>query len=229
MPQLVTFYTDGSCRPTVRKGFGRMGAGIVALCGEHRKTWSVPLGDGTNQIAELLAVEFALNQIPDLEQFEVTVVTDSQYVVGLLTQNWDARANTEIVARLRALVKRCSAFKAVHVPGHAGHSLNEEAHNLAAQATKEEAPSETETAIDPAVQRQIDDLQEEVALLVQTLQAYADPLAYTDGFLGSSSPQVVKDNGKLARRVLEQLGYPAVSDPFEEPAGECVETAERAG
>ena len=53
----ITFYTDGACSGNHRSGrMGRMGAGIVGIADGHHREWSVPLGPGTNQMAELLAV-----------------------------------------------------------------------------------------------------------------------------------------------------------------------------
>jgi ribonuclease HI len=66
------------------------------------------------------------------------VHTDSQYAIGLLTKGWKAKANQELVAKLRELLKG-RQVEIVYVPGHAGVLLNERADVLAVQAVQQRA------------------------------------------------------------------------------------------
>lgn len=135
--QSVEFYVDGACSGNHRQGqTGRMGAGIVAVSGEQEQEWSIPLGPGTNQKAELLAVREALLTIEERPATEVTIYSDSQYAIGCLTKGWNVKANGELVATILPLVRECASFRMTKVPGHAGHSQNERADILAVAATQ---------------------------------------------------------------------------------------------
>jgi ribonuclease HI len=117
-----------------------MGVGIVGISGGREREWSIPLGPGTNQKAELLAVREALLKVRDRPSTQVTIYTDSQYAIGCLTGGWKVKANAEIVASILPLIRECAAFRMVKVPGHSGHPLNERADALAVQAATKTAP-----------------------------------------------------------------------------------------
>ena len=60
----IDFYTDGACPGNGRSpDGGPMGAGIVGRAGKVEKEWAIPLGLGTNQKAELLAIREALLKV----------------------------------------------------------------------------------------------------------------------------------------------------------------------
>jgi len=131
----VIFYVDGACSGNHLQGKrGRMGAGIVARSGPIEKAWGIPLGEGTNQRAELLAVKEALLRVKDRPHSAVTVYSDSQYAIGALCGGWKVKANPEIVDEVRALIVECASFRMAKVPGHAGHPENELANELAVRA-----------------------------------------------------------------------------------------------
>ena len=62
------------------------------------------------------------------------VYSDSSYSIGLLTQNWKAKANQELVAKLRAKTKEFPNLRFVKVLGHSGVALNERVDYLATSA-----------------------------------------------------------------------------------------------
>lgn len=129
-------WVDGACSGNQFKGAQPMGGGIVAKSGDHDREWSVPLGMGTNQLAEILIVAEALSRVRDRASADITVYSDSEYAIGLLTKNWKPKANVEAVARARALIRECGKFRMVKVAGHSGHEQNERADRLAVQAIK---------------------------------------------------------------------------------------------
>src|SRR5438093_4280050 len=136
----ATFYTDGACSGNHRSGRqGRMGAGIVGIADGHHREWSIPLGPGTNQMAELLAVKAALSKVKDRPRTHVTIITDSQYAIGCLTGGWKVVANRDLVEELRPLIAECASFRMRKVLGHAGQAENERADRLAVAATREGA------------------------------------------------------------------------------------------
>ena len=138
----IEFYTDGACPGNQRVGECRqMGAGIVGVSDGRERDAPLPLGPGTNQKAELLAVREALLKVRDRPSTEVTIYTDSQYAIGCLTGGWKVKANSEIVASILPLIRECAAFRMVKVPGHSGHPLNERADALAVAAATKGEPS----------------------------------------------------------------------------------------
>ena len=94
---MIEVYIDGSSKGN--PGLG--GAGIVIqetatkeIIGIH----GIPLGYVTNNQAEFLALKHALIELNTqrLSHDPVNVLTDSQLVVGIFSQNWKARANLEL-------------------------------------------------------------------------------------------------------------------------------------
>ena len=124
----LRIFTDGSCRPNP----GQMRIGVVALRGEavaHRV--SQPMGYGTSNQAELLAVREALRWAPQDEPVELHV--DSKYVCGVISRGWNVLKNTELVAEIRELYRCRPRIRMVKVRGHAGVLGNELADRAAAQ------------------------------------------------------------------------------------------------
>jgi ribonuclease HI len=126
----IIIYTDGACTGNP----GPAGIGVVILDRGTRRELSEYLGQGTNNIAELTAIERALEEVADKHDRPVVVHSDSAYSIGLLTKNWKAKANTDLVRRLRALASRFHELRFVKVAGHAGVPENERCDELARQA-----------------------------------------------------------------------------------------------
>jgi ribonuclease HI len=130
----LEIWTDGACSGNP----GPMGIGVVVIDGAEREELGEYLGTGTNNIAELVAIErgldIATKRISTVTQ-RVRVHSDSSYAIGLLDKGWKAKANQELVARIR---RKLEAFPAnvefVKVPGHAGVPLNERCDALARAA-----------------------------------------------------------------------------------------------
>lgn len=124
-------YTDGACTGNP----GPMGLGVVVLDltgALARRELSEYLGVGTNNIAELTAILRGLQVLP--RDRPVVVYSDSSYAIGLLSQNWKAKANQELVASLRLLLREFPAVHFVKVAGHAGVPENERCDELARAA-----------------------------------------------------------------------------------------------
>jgi len=126
----IIVFTDGACSGNPGPG----GFGVVLRAGNTQRVISGWLGDQcTNNIAELTAILRALEAIRDPSR-PVHLFSDSAYALGLLTQNWKAKANTELVATLRRKVREFSHLKLIKIEGHAGHEGNELADKLARAA-----------------------------------------------------------------------------------------------
>lgn len=132
MSRLVC-YVDGACSGNP----GPMGVGVVIL-DEIDGAMSPPrlvaekslhLGHGSNNIAELRAIQTALRDLP--RHRSVVVATDSQYAIGVLSKGWKATANADLVSRIRDLVAEFRDLKFLKVAGHSGDMYNDRADALA--------------------------------------------------------------------------------------------------
>ena len=121
---MITIHTDGAC-------IGNPGPGgwaaIVLRDGSKR---SLQGGEDrtTNNRMEMLAVVKGLEAVPN--SADVTVFSDSQYVINTMTRGWKRNKNNDLWARLdEEVAKRRVEWQWVR--GHAGDPLNEEADSLA--------------------------------------------------------------------------------------------------
>jgi ribonuclease HI len=127
----IVVFADGACSGNP----GPAGIGIVLVSGPHRKEISEYIGEGTNNIAEIMAVMRGLELIKDRAR-PVVVKTDSSYTIGVLSKNWKAKANKELIAQARAVVALFATLRFEWVPGHAGVAENERCDELARAAVK---------------------------------------------------------------------------------------------
>ena len=125
----IHVWTDGACTGNP----GPAGLGVVIVDGAKVVELSEYLGEGTNNIAELMAIYRGLEEVVERAR-PVLVYSDSAYSIGLLSQAWKAKANVELVARCRALCKEFPKLQFVKVAGHAGIPLNERVDELARDA-----------------------------------------------------------------------------------------------
>jgi ribonuclease HI len=127
----IVIYTDGACTGNP----GPAGIGVVILDGPERREISEYLGQGTNNIAELTAIERALEAVnPQGRARPVLVHSDSSYAIGLLSKGWKAKANTDLVTRIRGLARNFGDLRFVKVRGHSGVAENERCDELARTA-----------------------------------------------------------------------------------------------
>lgn len=136
----ITIYTDGSALGNPGPG----GYGIVLLAGPHRKELSQGYRLTTNNRMELLAVCVALETLR-FEGSDVTVYSDSRYVVDAVMKGWVFgwekkrymnRKNPDLWKRfLRAYRKHRVRF--VWVKGHATTAENNRCDELAVAAAND--------------------------------------------------------------------------------------------
>ena len=134
----VDIYTDGSCRGNPGVG----GWGAILVYGTRQKELSGGEAQTTNNRMELTAVIEALSALK--EPCEVTLTSDSKYVIDALEQGWargwkqrgwkkadkSPALNPDLWERLLQLVDYHNVTT-VWVKGHAGHPYNERCDQLA--------------------------------------------------------------------------------------------------
>ncbi len=130
----IVVYTDGACSGNP----GPAGSGVVLIWGKHRKEISRYLGTGTNNIAELVAIQIALETITN-KNLPVKLHTDSSYSIGVLKQGWKAKKNQELIENIRQLVAQYPRLELIKVRGHHGVPENERADELARMAVERKA------------------------------------------------------------------------------------------
>ncbi len=133
----ITIYTDGSALGNP----GRGGYGVVLMSGPHRKELSGGFRLTTNNRMELLAVIVGLKQLK-YDGCEVTVYSDSRYVVDSVEKGWiwgwvkkgfKDKKNADLWQKFIPEYRRHSV-KFVWVKGHANIPENERCDQLANQA-----------------------------------------------------------------------------------------------
>lgn len=130
-PGTAVAFTDGGCKGNP----GPAGSGVRLELGDGRVAEaSRSLGRATNNIAELTAIDMALDLLDEAgvaADAPVVVFSDSSYARGVLVQGWKAKANRELILGLRQRLGDRPGVELQWVAGHAGVAGNERADALA--------------------------------------------------------------------------------------------------
>lgn len=136
--QGIHIYTDGAARGNPGPG----GYGAVLLAGTFRKELSEGFAHTTNNRMELLAVIVALEALKK-PQMDVTVFSDSKYVVDAVEKKWvfgwqkknfKDKKNPDLWRRFLKIYPT-QKIKLVWVKGHANIPENERCDQLAVEAS----------------------------------------------------------------------------------------------
>lgn len=147
MPK-ITIYTDGSALGNPGAG----GYGAVLISGQFRKELSQGYTLTTNNRMELMAVCVALEALK-FEGSEVTIYSDSKYVVDAVEKRWvfgwekkgyTGKKNPDLWARFLRAYRRHSV-RFVWVEGHAETAENNRCDTLAVAAANNRANLLTDT------------------------------------------------------------------------------------
>jgi len=135
---VVIIYTDGAARGNPGPG----GYGVVLMSGQHHREISAGFRFTTNNRMELLAVIVALEALK-VENSDVTVYTDSRYVVDALNKGWlndwvkkrfKGKKNQDLWLRfLQVYPKHRVNF--IWIKGHSENPWNERCDQLAVAAS----------------------------------------------------------------------------------------------
>ena len=141
----VEIYTDGACSGNPGPG----GYGVILKSGDHQREISAGFRKTTNNRMEMRAVIEGLRLLK--EPCQVTVYSDSKYLVDAVQKGWARRwqknnwyrnvrekaLNTDLWTALLELLEN-HQVKFHWVRGHDGHPENERCDQLAVQATNGE-------------------------------------------------------------------------------------------
>lgn len=139
MADSIVIYTDGAASGNPGPG----GFGVVLKSGPHRKELMAGFRLTTNNRMELLGVIVGLEALKMPGQ-EVTVYSDSRYVVDAVEKGWvfgwekkgfKDKKNPDLWRRFLAIYRK-HRVKFVWVKGHADVPENERCDQLAVQAYK---------------------------------------------------------------------------------------------
>ena len=136
---MVIIYTDGSSRGNPGPG----GFGTVLLSGIHRKELSQGFRFTTNNRMELLSVIAGLEALKK-EGEEVTIYSDSKYVVDALEKGWllewekkdfKKKLNPDLWKRFLKIYRK-HKVKFIWIRGHNANKENERCDTLAVTAAE---------------------------------------------------------------------------------------------
>ncbi|MBD0278686.1 MAG: ribonuclease HI [Bacteroidota bacterium] len=138
MSQDVTIYTDGAARGNPGPG----GYGVILMSGNHKKELSQGYRHTTNNRMELMAVIAGLEALKK-EGLNVTIYSDSQYIVNAIQKGWlnrwmatnfsKGKKNKDLWVKFYNLAQKHN-IKFVWVKGHAENPYNNRCDALATAA-----------------------------------------------------------------------------------------------
>jgi ribonuclease HI len=129
--RVLHMYTDGASSGNP----GPSGIGVVLQYGRHRKEISEFIGEATNNIAELRAIQRGLAAVKN-KRLPVRIYTDSSYAHGVLSLEWKPKKNMGLITAIRRSMAAFADLKLVKVRGHCGVEENERADELATSAIR---------------------------------------------------------------------------------------------
>ena len=142
----ITFYTDGAgtkgkATRVTPAGWGwcvKQGQDWIDACGpvctdpSHIKYLGARIG--SNNTGEITAIIEALLFALEHEYTHVTILSDSQWAINMITGKWRPKTNKDLVFLAQKLAFKSGLATTLHwVKGHAGQAGNERADQLAAQ------------------------------------------------------------------------------------------------
>ena len=153
-PAIITVYTDGSALGNPGPG----GFGIVLMSGLFRKEVSAGYRLTTNNRMELMSVIVALELLKN-PGCEVTIYSDSKYVVESVEKRWvfgwvkkgfAGKKNADLWRRFLAIYPS-HKVKFVWIKGHANNVENERCDRLAVAAANNKAQHQVDAGYEAAI------------------------------------------------------------------------------
>jgi ribonuclease HI len=134
----IICYTDGAVKGNGGQGVMGMAAVLIHMyqgAEKHTKakSWRVEAGHVTNNLAELLAVRYALDLVkPECKpRSSIRIITDSQLVVRWISGEYRCNSHPDLVNEIKTELAKFQSARVDHCKGHAGNPLNERCNMLA--------------------------------------------------------------------------------------------------
>lgn len=127
----IVIYADGAYSSSRDQGGW---AFVVLKDGEKIHSSFFPEKKTTNNRMEIQAALEACLWAKENGYTEITIFTDSMYVIGTMTLNWKRKKNNDLWEKLDNAVKDLS-ITWTHVKGHTGNKYNELCDTLAVTAS----------------------------------------------------------------------------------------------
>lgn len=131
---MYTVYTDGAYSSIRKQG----GIGLIIVDSEgyevleHSKAYI----NTTNNQMEIMACIVAMESISEPE--DITIITDSQYVIGCASLGWRRKKNVRLWERFDKASKFHKSVKFKWVKGHNSDEYNNRCDRLAVEASQED-------------------------------------------------------------------------------------------
>lgn len=129
---MIEIYTDGAYSPSRDRG----GIAFVVIQNKEkifRHFEMIPTNATNNRMEILSVIEACLWALKNNHK-EVTIYSDSMYVIGTMSKNWAKNKNFDLWETLEKLVIHLK-IKWVHIKGHSGNKFNELCDALAVAAS----------------------------------------------------------------------------------------------
>lgn len=127
----IEIYTDGAYSSSRNQG----GWAFVVLKDGNRVASAFDaVKDTTNNRMEVQSAIEAVKHMKEQEQRDITIFSDSMYVIGTMSQNWKRKKNVDLWIQMD---EACEGMKIEwkHVKGHEGDVWNERCDMLAVHAS----------------------------------------------------------------------------------------------
>lgn len=129
-----TIITDGAY--SSKRNQGGLAFIILDESGEEVGRFSKGFKNTTNNRMELLSVILGLEAI--ITPSEITVISDSQWVIGCASKDWKRKKNLDLWERYEKAKKNHLSINFEWVKGHNGDEFNEECDKMAVEASKKD-------------------------------------------------------------------------------------------
>ena len=150
----IDIFTDGACSGNP----GRGGWAAIIFEGDGKRRLSGQEQHTTNNRMELMGAINGLEAVP--EGSEVTIHSDSTYLVNTMTRGWKRNANRDLWQRLDQL-RDLRTVEWQWIEGHSGNEGNEEADGWAAwEAGTRDTRPEPDATVSATPARQLTHLDE---------------------------------------------------------------------
>lgn len=107
---------------------------ILDESGDEVGRFSKSFRNTTNNRMELLSVILGLEAI--IVPSEVTIISDSQWVIGCASKGWKRKKNLDLWKRYEKVKKNHLSITFEWIKGHNGNEFNEECDKMAVEASK---------------------------------------------------------------------------------------------